>query len=78
MTYKTKTMNVAIPVPRDEEGRITLSQSDWSARLDRGFREATALAGGVEAWRFGEVVGDDESGDVVVRLISRKAAHLVR
>jgi hypothetical protein len=65
-------MLIAIPVPRDRTGRITLSDAQWSARLDRAIVAATEHDGGVIGWRFDRVVGSDEKGDTVVRLQRRE------
>lgn len=65
-------MNVVIPVPRDRNGRMTLSDAQWSSRLDRATFEAVKDQGGFTTWRFDRVTGQDEKGNVVVRLLRRE------
>lgn len=65
-------MNIAIPVPRDRNGRITLSDAQWTDRLDRATSEAVEYEGGFAAWRVDRVTGQDEKGNVMVRLLRRE------
>lgn len=71
---ESRTMHVVVPAPRDAKGRITLSNRWWLRRMGKAITEATASDGGRSAWRFGEVVGDDRAGNVVLRLIRQGAS----
>lgn len=61
-------MVINIAVPRDGNGRVLLSDSQWSARLDSAIEQATEHEGGAGAWAFGRVLGRDEAGNAVVQL----------
>lgn len=61
-------MTFKVAVPRDAKGRVLLSDSEWSARLDSAIEQATENQGGAGAWAFSRVLGHDEDGNAVIRL----------
>lgn len=65
-------LTFTVPVPRDNKGRILLSDAQWSARLDQATAQATQERGGYETWTGTRVVGSDEHGNAVVSMRRRR------
>ena len=65
-------LTFTVPVPRDRNGRVLLSDAQWSARLDEVTEQATQDRGGVEAWTGTRVMGSDEHGNAVVSMRRRR------
>ncbi|ORB60660.1 hypothetical protein BST47_29530 [Mycolicibacterium tusciae] len=61
-------MTFKVAVPRDAKGRVLLSDSEWSARLDSAIEHATENEGGAGAWGFVRVQGHDEDGNALIKL----------
>lgn len=61
-------LTFTVPVPRDRNGRVLLSDAQWSARLDEATEQATQDRGGVEGWTGTRVMGSDEHGNAVVSM----------
>jgi hypothetical protein len=61
-------MTFKVAVPRDANGRVLLSDSQWSARLDSAIEHATENEGGSGAWAFSRVLGHDDDGNAVIQL----------
>jgi hypothetical protein len=65
-------LTFTVPVPRDRNGRVLLSDAQWSARLDEATEQATQDRGGYETWTGTRVVGSDEHGNAVVSMRRRR------
>ena len=65
-------LTFTVPVPRDRNGRVLLSDAQWSARLDEATEQATQDRGGVEGWTGTRVMGSDEHGNAVVSMRRRR------
>lgn len=65
-------LTFTVPVPRDRNGRVLLSDAQWSARLDEATAQATQDRGGYETWIGTRVVGSDEHGNAVVSMRRRR------
>lgn len=65
-------LTFTVPVPRDRNGRVLLSDAQWSARLDQATAQATQDRGGYETWIGTRVVGSDEHGNAVVSMRRRR------
>lgn len=65
-------LTFTIPVPRDRNGRVLLSDAQWTARLDEATAQATQDRGGYETWTGTRVLGSDEHGNAVVSMRRRR------
>lgn len=65
-------LTFTVPVPRDRNGRVLLSDAQWTARLDEATAQATQDRGGYETWTGTRVLGSDEHGNAVVSMRRRR------
>ena len=65
-------LTFTVPVPRDRNGRVLLSDAQWTARLDEATTQATQDRGGYETWTGTRVLGSDEHGNAVVSMRRRR------
>lgn len=65
-------LTFTVPVPRDRNGRVLLSDAQWTARLDEATAQATQDRGGYETWTGTRVLGSDQHGNAVVSMRRRR------